>query len=274
MGTILRALITVCFLFVLLPAFPQEDSLLHLKLIKKINGVFSGFDVDNQDNLYLVNSLEQIIKLNGNFDSVGIYNDEKHYGGLTSIDVTNPSKILACYNDFRAVVVLGSHLETKTALDLSRQGILQAKVIVPGYDNNYWLYDEWDRKIKKININGKILLESADFSTLFKQSYSPSFLADHKGSLYLYDISNGWLVFDYYGALKSKYELRGWTDPQVVGQYLTGRDQSYFYLYNPERLTSIRVKLNISLNSIIRIINRLNQWYILRDNCLEIYQAY
>jgi len=274
MGRSLNVFITVTFMFLLRSALAQEDSLLQLRLIKKLDGGFSNFEVDNPGNIFLINNAGQIKKLSINFDSVGLYNNEKQYGNITSVDATNPLKILVYYNDFTTTVLLGRFLEVRNVIDLHRVGILQLKCITQSYDNNYWLYDEWDRKIKKINEYGKVLLESADFSVLFKKIVTPSYLIDSNGLLYLYDHRRGWLVFDHYGALKNKYDLVGWTDVQVSGKNLTGRDLAYFYLFNPESLLFRKIKLNITLNNITKIINRSNRWFILRNNCLEVYQAY
>ncbi len=261
-------------MFLLRLALAQGDSLLQLRLIKKLDGEFSNFTVDDPGNIFLINNCSQIKKLSSNFDSVGMYNDEKQYGSITSVDATNPLKIMVYYNDFTTMVVVGRFLEVRNIIDLHSHGILQIKVITQSYDNNYWLFDEWDRRIKKINENGKVLLESADFSMLFKKSFIPSYFIDINGLLYLYDYSCGWLVFDHYGALKNKYDYVGWTDVQVSGKNLTGRDLAYSYLFNPERLLFKRIKLNITLNNITKVINRSNRWFILRNNCLEVYQAY
>ena len=255
MGRSLRVFITVTFIFLLRSALAQQDSLLQLRLIKKIDGDFPDFVVDVPGNIFLINNAGQIKKLSINFDSVGMYSNEKQYGNISSVDATNPLKILVYYNDYITTVLLGRFLEVRNVIDLHSYGILQSKGITQSYDNNYWLYDEWDRKIKKINEYGKVLLESADFSMLLKKSFIPSYLVDVNGLLYLYDYHCGWLVFDHYGALENKYDFVGWTDVQVSGKNLTGRDLSYFYLYNPNRLLVKKIKLNITLNNITKIIN-------------------
>lgn len=274
MGRILKISIAVTFIFLLHSAFAQEDSLLQLRLIKKIDGVFTNFAVDEAGNTFLISVSGQIKKLSTGFDSVAMYSDEKQYGGITSVNTTNPLKIIVYYNNFTTIVVLGRFLELRNEINLSSHGILQVKCISQSYDNNYWLFDEWDRKIKKIDDKGVVLLESADISLLLKKSFSPSYLIDTNGLLYLYDFNFGWLVFDHYGAIKNKYELLGWKDVQVSGKNLTGRDRSCFYLYNPSQLLVTKFKLNINLNNITKVINRSSSWFILRNNCLEVYQTY
>jgi hypothetical protein len=86
---------------------------------------------------------------------------------------------------------------------------MQAKAVAQSYDNNYWVFDELENKLKKIDDNGKILLESADFRILFSDAFSPQKIIDENGMLFLYDEQKGWLLFDYYGAFKQHIDYAG-----------------------------------------------------------------
>ena len=81
----------------------QADSAFRLIRFKK--GDILGFTVDNLDNIYILNSRNQVKKLNSNGDSVAAFNDVKRYGKATLLDVSNPLKLLLYYKDFATVVV-------------------------------------------------------------------------------------------------------------------------------------------------------------------------
>ena len=72
--------------------YAQTDSA--FKFLKSIPGQFSYFNVDNLDNIYLITISNQFKKLNEAGDSVAVFNDVKRYGNPSSVDVTNPLKIL------------------------------------------------------------------------------------------------------------------------------------------------------------------------------------
>ena len=58
-------------------AWAQSDT--SFKLIKVIKGDIVSFTVDNLDNIYILNSRNQVKKLDANGDSVAIYNDVKKF---------------------------------------------------------------------------------------------------------------------------------------------------------------------------------------------------
>jgi hypothetical protein len=96
----------------------QSDST--FKLIKIITGDIVDFTVDNLDNIYILNSRNQIKKLDVNGDSVAVFNDIKKYGQATFIDVSNPLKVLLYYKDFATVVALDRFLNIRNTIDLRK----------------------------------------------------------------------------------------------------------------------------------------------------------
>src|SRR6266487_6432940 len=139
-------------------------------LIASITGDVVDFTVDNLDNVYVLTSSDQLKKYNVNGDSVAIFNNVKKFGKVSTIDVSNPLKVLLYYKDFSTIVVLDRLLTMRNSIDLRQHNIFQVNAIGQSYDNNIWLYDEGDSKLKKINDEGKAILETADFRLLFNQA--------------------------------------------------------------------------------------------------------
>src|SRR5436190_2984571 len=200
--------ISLIFFAVSLNLKAQSDSA--FKLIKIISGDIVDFTVDNLDNIYILNSRNQIKKLNANGDSVAVFNDIKKYGQATFIDVSNPLKVLLYYKDFATVVMLDRFLNIRNIIDLRKQNILQVKAIGQSYDNKIWVYDELESKLKKIDEEGKLLLETPDFRLLLGQAPSPLKIFDEDRFVYLYDSIQGIYVFDYFGALKNGILISKW----------------------------------------------------------------
>ena len=207
----------------------QNDS--SFKLIKIISGDIVDFTVDNLDNIYLLNSRNQIKKLNANGDSVAVFNDVKNFGKATLIDVSNPLKVLLYYKDFATVVMLDRFLNIRNTIDLRKQNILQVKAIGQSYDNKIWVYDELESKLKKIGEDGKLLLETPDFRLLLGQAPSPLKIFDEDKYVYLYDSLQGVFVFDYYGALKNNIMISRWQNFKVAGKYIFGSRADTLYRY-------------------------------------------
>lgn len=218
-------------------SFAQEQGVLKLALIKELNEEVRDFTTDNLGNIYLLTPTNQIKKVNEKGDSIAVYNDVKRYGKIYSIDATNPLKILVYYKDFSTIIILDRLLNVRATLDLRTQNILQARAITSSYDNNIWVFDELDSKLKKVDDNGNVLLESTDFRQVFDSVPTPNSIYDRDGQLYLYDPRKGLLVFDYYGAKKNNFQLLHLTDLQVADKNtITARDSIHIFLYKPAAL--------------------------------------
>ena len=247
----------------------QSDS--SFRLISFIKGDILGFTVDNLDNIYILNSRNQVKKINANGDSVAVFNDVKRYGKATLLDVSNPLKLLLYYKDFATVVVLDRFLNVVNTIDLRKQNIFQAKAIGQSYDNKIWVYDEMENKLKKIDEDGTMLLETPDFRQLFGQAPVPQKIFDQDKLVYLYDSSQAVFVFDYYGTLKNKILIAGWNNLKVVGQYIYGTRQDSMYRYNTKNFRVEDWELPEQLRNCKAIHFSPTRIYALKQNSIEIY---
>src|SRR6185295_12440766 len=150
MNQIIKIFLFTGLITLALNAHAQKDTVFILN--KTIPGEYSYFTVDNLENIYLVNnSSNQLKKLNGNGDSAGVFNNVRKYGKLFSIDATNPLKLLLYYKNFATIVVLDRFLNVRNTINLGKKNIFKVKTITTSYDNNIWLFDEGDSKLKKID---------------------------------------------------------------------------------------------------------------------------
>lgn len=124
-----------------------DSSFQHIKTIK---GDITSFTVDNLDNIYILNSSDQLKKLDADGDSIGVYNDVRKFGKVSYIDVSNPLRVMLYYKDFSTVVVLDRLLNIRNSIDLRQQNIFQVQALSLSYDNKIWLYDEMENKLKKL----------------------------------------------------------------------------------------------------------------------------
>jgi hypothetical protein len=249
-------------------AVAQQDSALHFK--KQLPGDFTYFTTDNLDNIYLVNSDNQLKKINNNGDSAGIFNDVRKYGKLFSIDVTNPLKLLLYYQNFSTVVVLDRFLNVRNVINLRKQNIFNVKSIATSYDNNIWLFDEGDAKLKKIDDNGQVLSETVDFRMVFDSIPSPVQILDRDGFVTLYDPNKGFYVFDYYGALKSRLPFLQWKNVEVIGNKLYGFGETLLYQYQTGSLQLKEYKLPDVFNKAMQIKAGNGKVYVLnKDGLLQ-----
>ena len=256
-------------LFLYTGTVAQTDS--SFQLIKTIKGDIVAFTVDNLDNIYLLNSSNQVKKLNSNGDSVAIFNDVKKFGQASLIDVSNPLKVLLYYRDFATIVVLDRFLNVRNTIDLRKQNILQARAVGQSYDNKIWLYDELENKLKKIDEDGTLLLETPDFRQLFDQTPIPHRIFDEDQYVYLYDSTKAVFVFDYYGAFKNQLPITGWKNFKVAGKYIFGSKDDKLFRYNIKTFRTEDWKMPEQIRLARSFNFSSSRLYALRKDGIEIY---
>ena len=247
----------------------QNDSL--FRVLKKIEYPVSSFTVDNIGGLYIINTDNQLKKFNENGDSVGVFNQVTKYGKLSYVEAQNPWKAILFYQNFSNIVLLDKYLNVLGNINLRNKNIFRVSAVTSSYDNNIWLYDEQENKLKKIDDSGNLLSETVDFRLLFDSVPTPQKIIDRDGFIYLYDPHKGIYIFDYYGSFKSMLPLLNWTDVAIIGKTIYGFDKENLYKYVPPLPDINKYKLPESLqdNHSIKLSN--HKIYILKNQQLKIY---
>ena len=240
-------------------------------LNKTIQGDFADFTVDNLGNIYVLTRDNQLKKLSPAGDSLAVFNDVRRFGKVSSVDVTNPLKIVVYYREFTMIIELDRFLNIINTIDLRKLNILQARAVGLAYDNNVWVYDELDAKLKKIGDDGSLVDQTTDFRQLFDSTPDPSILRDQGGFVYLYDTAKGVYIFDHYGGLKTHITLPGWKDFDVLDKNMLGRDSRSFLRYQQGTLNLQEEPIPAYALDASSIRIMPSTIYVLKKAALEIY---
>lgn len=249
----------------------QKDSL-RLELIKSIPGNFSYFNTDLFNNIYMVDSKNQLKKINEKGDSVACYNDIKRFGTLSYIDASNPFKLLLFYKDYRYLVTLDQLLTFRNSISLRSKNFFNVKAVATSYDNNYWIFDERDFKLKKMDDAGQVISESGDLRMITEEPPSPQTLIESDNQLYLYDENKGVYLFDYYGSMKNKIPFLKWKNVSVHNNKLIGFEGDKLYSYELNSLNLKEYLLPQFINGYKSIKISGNRLFVLNEEGIFIYQ--
>lgn len=266
----LKSIFQLIILLCILSIAKSQDSTLHLKLVKHIQGKYSNFSTDKMGNIFLINSNNELIAYNSQYDSIASYKNFSA-GNLSLIDASNPLQILVYYNESGTLVLLDRQLNLINTISLNQFNIQKVNAITRSYDNNYWLFDEWDNKLKKIDDKGNILSESTDFRLLLNLDYLPEKIIDDNGILYLYNAVSGWLVFDYYLGLKKQYPYLGWKDIWIEDNFLKGIEKDKIVMAYPKELIYQHINLGLHRSNTVKTICNHNNIFSLEKDVLNIY---
>lgn len=158
---------------------------------------------DYLQNFYIVSPNNDISKydLNGNLLATANF---KVLGNISSLDASNPFEIYVFYRDQNRILFLDNLLNLRGECDLETIGVSQIAAVARSADNQIWLFDMADLKLKKYGKDLKLQSESAPFNTLLNGApVNPSQILDinssvlvlNAGSLHEFD------VFANYGRL-------------------------------------------------------------------------
>ena len=257
--------------FVAAIAVAQKDSA--FQLMHSRQGDIAQVAMDNLENFYVVSSTGQIKKFNNKGDSMAVFNGVRNYGKLHTIDVTNPLKPLIFYRDFGTIVMLDRLLSQRTSIDLRRYNILQPTAVTLSYDNNIWVFDQFDNKLKKMDESGNILLQTTDFRQLFQQTITPHKMINDNGLVYLADSARGIFVFDNYGAFKKRIELKGWRNMDVWNGNVVRLVSDGIVVFNPANFTERTKRFPPSFVPYLNTITSQNKVITFSGDSLRIYRV-
>jgi hypothetical protein len=247
----------------------QQDSPFHFQ--RSYREQITDFTVDNIGNVYLLFQNGQLKKMQANGDSVAVFNNVRRFGKPYSIDAGNPLKVLLYFRDFGTIVILDRLLNNRSVIDLRSQHLLQVNAIGQSYDNNIWIFDGLENKLRKIGDDGKLMDQSADLRMVFDSTPSPQIILDQDQAVYLYDTLKGVYVFDYYGGFKTRLPFTGWTDFRVINKSFFGRDGKFLYRYDPGNLNLQQMPIPQYMSGAQKIIVVPGTIYVLKDGELRIY---
>ena len=201
----MKSLLLLCILF---PFFVSSQDSIVWKLDWKLNVENPVWDIDSFGNLILSykDKLEK-------YDSVGhqtFSQSNKHWGQLSSIDASNPMKVLLFSENQQLISYVDNTLsKQQDFIDLNNHELSYVTLVATsGQPDKFWVFDQDNSKIALIarnvlqqqrieNIRG--LLGCQDVKQLIEKD----------NNLYLIDEQQGILKFDVYGTFVAKWEVKG-----------------------------------------------------------------
>ena len=210
----------VCFSFQI--SDPQK------LILKAKQNYFTG---DNFGNVYLVNN-EELMKYLASGKFFARYSNLK-FGNITSLDATNPLKLLLYYRDFQQIVFLDNQLSNNSdAVSLEQLGYEQTDVVCAGANNSFWLYNKQNNELIRFNENLKRIASTGNLKQILQTELSPNFILEHNGFLFLNCPETGIYVFDIFGAFIKIVALKNLKHFQVNENIIYYQKDSSLCSYN------------------------------------------
>jgi len=256
-------------LFLLTAGFPADTP---AQLLKSIStGEARLFTTDDNGNIYLVKTNNELIRYNREGDSTGNFRSVQN-GDVTWVDATNPLRVLVYFQAFSKVILLDRMLTPKNELDLKKLGIFNPPATGVSADGKIWVYDYVNARLKKIDDQLNTISSGNDMRIESETVPVPLSLVERDYRVYLCDTIHGIYVFDRYGSYINTLEIKSSGKVQVIGQQIVYRIEDTLFSYDMKSLILKRMPLPYGTADMLDARLERNRMYILYKNRLDIYE--
>ena len=224
--------------------------------------------VDLLGNIYTVDQKNRLKVFDQNMKLLFEYYNNG-LGNISFLDITNPRKIIVFFPGFQKMIFLDNTLSEIGRVNTETNLPYDIRAIGSSRDNNLWIYDALDYRLKKIDPEGKTILESNPLESYLQLDILPNYIIEYNNEVFLIEENLGAAVFDNFGnylrftSLKSGSSINYYKEGLVYVQ-----DQNLIRQSIENRLEEpiILYSFNKAVQSVFMYKKTL---YYLENNCLK-----
>lgn len=211
-------------------------------------------EVDNLGRLYVLDDKNRIINYKPDLTEQYRFANTRS-GQVTTLDVTNPLKVVAFYDDFNQVKVLDNTLSIINELNLADKF---ADISACGVtnDGHLWVFDPVQFKVIKINDSGVKVMESSNVNDFGMVDVKITDIREKGNFVVLCDRNKGFYIFDNLGQYLYFFESKDIKSFQFDGRNI------YYYTSTGLKSYSVKFKERLILGVPIDV-NKSGLKYIL-----------
>lgn len=238
--------------------------------VKSIPTTSSYFTTDNLGDSYLLhgNVLEK-------YDSGGnlLKNfSNKNLGNITSLDASNPLKVLVFYKSFQQIVGLDNMLSPSgNPISLDALGYNQTSLVCSSHDNGIWIFNLQNSELVRFDQGLQKTQATGNISQLTGAQVNPDFLTEEYNKVFLNDSSMGILVFDMYGTYYETIPIKGLHHFQISNDQIIYFKVGKLKSYNMKTLEESEI--NLPAGDILDARSEKEKLYLLKQKSLNIYNV-
>lgn len=223
---------------------------------------------DNLGNGY-VYDLNTIIKYSPNGDSIGTYSNNR-LGNITSIDVTNPYKILVFYADYSIIVFLDNFLTAmESPIALDRLGYDAVTLACSSQENGLWLFDRLQQKLIKLGKDLSVTNKSINLSQWVGSQVNPKSLIEQNSVVAIHLANKSVIIFDQFATFDKVLSIKTSNDLQIINQNIIYQTKDTLFQYSPKQLEASPMILPLSNSKMAKISK--DRLLLLKNEKLYIY---
>lgn len=240
-----------------------------IHLVREFQFEGNSFEIDSLGNLYsITESSVSLIDEKG--EIIQTFSQNNH-GEISSIDVSNPMKIVVFYKSSGQVFFLDNQLSVHAdPMDLFQLMDRDVQLIANATSNNLWLYDQFANQIIQVDRFMNITNSSGVLSGFLPHDFEPIKMIEKNEKLYVLSNKYGLAVFDVFGTFLYKIPLEGILNFQIDNEEVIYQKDNSLCFYNTRTHLEQCVSIPVSGNSIIKTNGK--HYFALEGNLLKVFE--
>ena len=180
--------------------------------------------VADQHQLTMINRGDSIFKTFSNL----------RLGRLTSLDASNPMKVLLYFKDQGSIIYLDNTIsELNPPIYLSQYGLDQSTLACASFDNGFWVYMPSNFELIRFNNQLEIVNRTKNIKEwIGVEQWNPIEMKESSNLLYVNDPETGIAVFDIFGGYVKSIPIFGIEKFEIWNDQLIYRKNDQIYLFN------------------------------------------
>ena len=167
----------------------------------------NAIEVDRLGNIYLINN-NVVSKYDADMNFLCAY-DNYPAGSMSSLDVSNPFKIIVFYSEFNKLIYLDSKLaELLSPVMLDDAGLYNIKVVCTSVFGGFWVFDGQNSCVRRVNPNLEV---SQQGTNIYDKLGDADVVAMRESINYLFLLTDDSkvLILDKFGNFYRAFETDG-----------------------------------------------------------------
>lgn len=227
-------LVTYCvILFIIVVGF-KADQLI-------IPGAYDIVQLDNIGNIYAVKK-DILEKYSPAGKLLKTFNN-KTLGNISSIDCTNPMRIIVYYKNYFQLLFLDNTLaQNGDILSLTGFNFFQPNLVALSSNNGIWIYDQLNFELIRVDENFQKIQQTGNLNQLLGYGITPNYLVESNNQVFLNNPLTGILMFDIFGTYYRTIPIKGLTTFQIVDNNIVYYANSELKYYNLKTIEQGTIK--------------------------------
>lgn len=221
--------------------FSQQEQVQFTKALE-ISGEFIQLSSDNMGGIYVINKKHNLLKLNGQGDTLYTYEDKSF--PVYFCDPSNGLKILIFNEKQNTLNFLDKTLTPiNQAILLDRFSIPITNAISSSRDNLFWVFDENNQTLRKYDHLSNEMANSGNLVAITGQSIQPIYLREQDAKVYAVDSVKGVFQFDHLGTFLFNFREVRAEKIAISGNKMVFLKSKELYIYDTFLMETKKLEL-------------------------------